>query len=568
MSDSYADSEKRLAKAIEDIHGGVFPSASAAAQHYNLKARRVQYRLKGMASRSTRPPTHQRLTVAQESSLCNYIEHMDHIEHSIRLKHIRTAAEYILKIGTSPGQTPKPLGKDWVTNFLKRYPKYYKRKQKPLAAERKNAHDVESIQKAYERFQTGMQEMGIQCGDLWNMDETGFRIGCGIAHSVVTVDRKKPLRFVDPDNRDYVTSVECISAGGWSIPPFVILKGAHILHKWGKNDLPADTVLAVSPTGYSNDQLAYDWFEHFESHSRRFQLGAWRALILDGFGSHFTYEIWLLAQENKIALFVLPPHSTHITQPLDVGCFQPFKHYHTEAVDNAIRLGSSDFDRLDFLAAFNWMRSQTFTTSTIQSAFRKTGFWPYNPEIVLEKIRSLQPRATTPESAPPLLVNTPHTAQDVIKFGQYFESLLKTQGFIIPPLFREPLAKFAKGSIANGFSRQIAERDLEALHNEALVKRARKTLAGTVAQKGGWMSVDQVRKSLTMVEETAKEKAEKALKRATRAEEIQQEKANKAIKSRLKQLDNDVWKLVHAHKEVFINSLMVGRDIRRIRRDM
>ena len=90
------------------------------------------------------------------------------------------------------------------------------------------------------------------------MDETGFRIGCGIAHSVVTVDKSKPLRFVDPDNRDYVTSVECISAGGWSIPPLVILKGAYILHKWGKNNLPPDIVLAVSPTGYSNDQLAYD----------------------------------------------------------------------------------------------------------------------------------------------------------------------------------------------------------------------------------------------------------------------------------------------------------------------
>lgn len=64
MSDSYADSEKRLAKAIEDINDGVFPSASAAAQHYNLKARRVQYRLKGMASRSTRPATYQRLTIA------------------------------------------------------------------------------------------------------------------------------------------------------------------------------------------------------------------------------------------------------------------------------------------------------------------------------------------------------------------------------------------------------------------------------------------------------------------------------------------------------------------------
>ena len=85
------------------------------------------------------------------------------------------------------------------------------------------------------------------------MDETGFRIGCGIAHCVVTLDKSKPLQLVDPDNRDYVTSVECICAAGWSLPPFIILKGAHILHKWGKNDLPEDTVLAVSPTGYSND---------------------------------------------------------------------------------------------------------------------------------------------------------------------------------------------------------------------------------------------------------------------------------------------------------------------------
>ena len=227
-------------------------------------------------------------------------------------------------------------------------------------------------------------------------------------------------------------------------------------------------------------------------------------------------------------------------------------------------MGNSEFDRLDFLAAFNWMRSKTFTSQTIQSAFRKTGFWPYNPEVVLIKIRALQPRATTPESAPVLLMNTPHSAQDVIQFGQYFESLLETQAVTIPPLFRRPLAKFAKGSIANGYSRQIAERDLEAIHNDALAKRARKTLAGTVAQKGGWMSVDQIRKSLTMVEETAKEKAEKALKRATRAEEIQIEKTNKVVKSRLKQLDMDVWKLVNTHKDVFINSLAVGRDIRRI----
>ena len=568
MTDTYADQESRMQEAIDAYHDGQFRSAAAAARHFNLKPRRVQYRLQGMSSRSTRQPTHTRLSTVQEASLCDYIDRLDYIEHSIRLKHIRGAAEFIMNTALSPGHSPKPLGKDWVTNFIKRHPKYHKRKQKPLSAERKNAHDVESVRKAYERFQTGVQERGILREDTWNMDETGFRIGCGIVHAVVTVDKSKPLRFVDPDNRDYVTSVECISAGGWSIPPFMILKAAHILHKWGKNDLPPETILAVSSTGYSNDQLAYDWLEHFDRYSSRTQLGVWRVLILDGFGSHFTYEFWRYAEEKKIALFVLPPHSTHLTQPLDVGCFQPFKHYHSEAVDNAVRLGNSDFDRLDFLAAFNWMRNQTFTTRTIQSAFRKTGFWPYDPEIVLQKIRSLQPRPTTPEPAPVLLTNTPHTAQDLIKFGQYFERLLDEQRYIIPLMFRRPLAKFTKGSIANGFSRHIAERDLEMLHNEALTKRARKTIAGTVAQKGGWMSVDQIRKSLTMVEETAIEKAEKALKRATRMQEIQQEKANKIVKSRLRQLDYSVWKLVHAHKDVFVNNLAVGRDICRLNRDM
>ena len=69
-----------------------------------------------------------------------------------------------------------------------------------------------------------------------------------------------------------------------------------------------------------------------------------------------------------------------------------------------------------------------------------------------------------------------------------------------------------------------------------------------------------------MMKETVKEKAKKALKRAIRAEEIQVEKINKVVKSRLKQLDMDVWKLVNTHKDVFINNLAVGRDIRRIGR--
>ena len=64
------------------------------------------------------------------------------------------------------------------------------------------------------------------------------------------------------------------------------------------------------------------------------------------------------------------------------------------------------------------------------------------------------------------------------------------------------------------------------------------------AEKGGWMPIDQIRRSLTTVEETAKEKAQRALDRANRAEEIQQ--ADKTVKGLTRRLDHGVWKLVDA----------------------
>ncbi len=64
--------------------------------------------------------------------------------------------------------------------------------------------------------------------------------------------------------------------------------------------------------------------------------------------------------------------SVPTSSTLDVGCFQPFKHYHAEATDNAMQSDEGDFGKLEFLAKFQAMRTQNFKKSTIQSAFRRT----------------------------------------------------------------------------------------------------------------------------------------------------------------------------------------------------
>lgn len=46
------------------------------------------------------------------------------------------------------------------------------------------------------------------------MDERGFRVGCGIAHWVITMDAEKRLLLSDADNREFLTACESVSGGG------------------------------------------------------------------------------------------------------------------------------------------------------------------------------------------------------------------------------------------------------------------------------------------------------------------------------------------------------------------
>ena len=126
------------------------------------------------------------------------------------------------------------------------------------------------------------------------MDETGFRIGCGRAQMVITLDPRRSLRKTDPDNRDYITLVESISSGGEVIPPLLIVSGVHILHKWcQQNDLDGETLIGTSETGYSNDDLAIDWLYNFVYHRKHKRYGVWLFLIIDGFGSNATIPFFL-----------------------------------------------------------------------------------------------------------------------------------------------------------------------------------------------------------------------------------------------------------------------------------
>lgn len=291
-----------------------------------------------------------------------------------------------------------------------------------------------------------------------------------------------------------------------------------------------NTLIEISETGYSNNDLALDWLHHFIHHTRRRRSGGYILLIIDGFGSHAIIPFFEFVIANNIILFRLFAHSTYLTQSLDVGVFQPYKHFHSEAIDEAVRMGDREFGKLEFLAAYQTFHTQTFKPSTIRHAFRDTGIVPFNPNMVLDKIRrrivnrSHQPRTFSPQ--PQLVERNSKGPESIKKCGQKITCALKDVGsdkgtIIMIRKSVERFQRYVRGIMTAANTLDLITRDLDMIQRAFMKRKTRAGLAGTVAAKGGVMKVSQCRElcSICQKKEEAKmkQKAEREAKKASQA---------------------------------------------------
>jgi len=89
-----------------------------------------------------------------------------------------------------------------------------------------------------------------------------------------------------------------------------------------------------------------------------------------------------MAADQKILLFVLPPNTTHLTQPLDKGCFGPLKTAWRQVCHQYVTNNPGKaITRYQFSGLFSkaWMESMTM--SNITAAFKVTGIYPVDREV-------------------------------------------------------------------------------------------------------------------------------------------------------------------------------------------
>ncbi len=100
-------------------------------------------------------------------------------------------------------------------------------------------------------------------------------------------------------------------------------------------------------------------------------------------GSHYLPETIRKAAKEQVIMFVLPPNTTHLTQPLDKGCFGPLKvkwrqvchHY---IISHPGKVGN----RYVFLVLPNQAWMQAMTMTNILAGFRVTGVYPLNRQAL------------------------------------------------------------------------------------------------------------------------------------------------------------------------------------------
>jgi hypothetical protein len=85
----------------------------------------------------------------------------------------------------------------------------------------------------FDVFRNTIIDKGIIDDDIYNFDETGFAMVIIATSKVITTsDTMGKPSFLQPGNREWVTSIEAVNAMGWALPPMILFKGSTYGGSW------------------------------------------------------------------------------------------------------------------------------------------------------------------------------------------------------------------------------------------------------------------------------------------------------------------------------------------------
>lgn len=192
--------------------------------------------------------------------------------------------------------------------------------------------------------------------------------------------QKHPYQVASGD-KVHITVLVCSSAAGNTIPRMVIFDRKFLNPELTIGEVPG-TYYGLSDNSWIDTHLFNQWFCY---HVLKYAPSCRPLLLLlDGHSSHFQPAVVEMAAAEEVIIFCLPPHSTHITQPLDNGAFSALKSHWKEACREHMILNPGQVvTRYTFSRLFCKAYSRAFTIGNIMESFRDTGVYLFNRAALL-----------------------------------------------------------------------------------------------------------------------------------------------------------------------------------------
>ncbi|RPA95749.1 hypothetical protein L873DRAFT_1929979 [Choiromyces venosus 120613-1] len=277
----------------------------------------------------------------------------------------------------------------WFHKWLKKNSAFHTIKTKPIMRARITNHTEEDLKTFFTNYQETLDRYDIHCARyIYTMDESAVRIGCPTGEIIVVPTEVKELYTTSPENQKSLTIIEVICADRTPPPPPVIIcPGEKIMESWIHENLTGAEVITVSPTGYTNENIALAWLDYFIKHIEAGPDKQWHMLLVD---EHITYrqdDFIIKCHENHIVPFEFPSHLTHVLQPLDVGVFRPWKHYHKQAIHHALRSLDIEYMISSFFQDLDTICKQTSQSHTIKNSFKNSSMFPVSYKNAIKKMQ-------------------------------------------------------------------------------------------------------------------------------------------------------------------------------------
>ena len=374
-------SDGRMEKAVEAIknHG---LSVRRAAEEYAVPKSTLHDRVSGrvLAGRCSGPPKY--LTDEEEVELERYLTHCSSVGFARSRQQV---IQIVQEVVTHKGMVAT-MTHGWWESFRRRHPKLTLRTAAPMSYARAMASDPDVINNYYDLLECTLNLMD-KPAQIFNLDETGMPLDHSPPRVVARCGQKHPSA-VGSGDKSQITVLSCCSAAGYVLPPFIIFDRKKLNPNLTVGEVPG-TVYGLSKKGWIDGDLFDLWFSHhFLAHAPPVRP---LLLLMDGHSSHYQPNMIRNAANEKVIIFCLPPHTTHLTQPLDKGCFGPLKmHWRQECWSYITTHPDRIITRFQLSSLFGkaWMKGMSM--QNVVAGFYTTGVYPFNRSALISSKESKQ----------------------------------------------------------------------------------------------------------------------------------------------------------------------------------